>query len=322
MTFWSELVDHLDTGEAAFVACVADHTRHSPGTRGAKMLVRPDASQFGTIGGGIMEADILERAAAALAIPIRDAETETLHHRENADGERSGLICAGKQTMVYFVALPTDRDRYAAFRDAVVREEEKVLAIEHGKPSVRHEAVGDAAPIRLDGEAYLEHAVNHRRVAIAGGGHCGLALSRTMKQLGYHVTVFETRADVFTLESNEWADRTIVLSDYAELGEHIGFPALTHIVVMTSDFPSDVRALLGAAELRSPFKGLMGSSAKLKRIAAELEMAGHPQLFETLYAPIGLPMTSNTPEEIAISIAAQILQLRDKLFRWERPSPA
>lgn len=317
MSFWHHLANHLATGKPAVIGLVADHTRHSPGTRGAKMLVRPDGTQVGTIGGGGMEADFLERA-----FELGAQSTEVLHHREDADGKQSGLICAGKQTMVYARARPEHATTYARFADAIDTDEAVELVIAAGSPLVAPRPVGERAPIELRGEAYAEHAVNHYRIAIVGGGHCGLALSRVMKQLDYHVTVFEVRDDVFTFVDNDFADDKIVVADYAEAGPLVTFPQLTHFVVMTANMPDDVRGLFGAVDPPFAFKGVMGSAAKIARIRGALaELGVDDASLGDLHAPVGLSMTSNTPEEIAISIAAQILRERERLFTWSRASP-
>ena len=107
--FFRRLAVHLESGKPAFVALVVDHSRHSPGTRGAKMFVTPGGVQVGTIGGGAMEASLLEEARRFFAGEEPHAELHVLHHRRDADGERSGLICAGKQSMVYFTAQPSHR---------------------------------------------------------------------------------------------------------------------------------------------------------------------------------------------------------------------
>ena len=317
MEFWGALSDHLEAGQRAVLGIVGDHTRHSPGTRGAKMFVRPDGSQFGTIGGGVMEAELLKRAP-----DLTGQSEEVLHHRSNAEGLRSGLICAGKQTMVYVVATPRDAPMYRAFATAVCDDEEVRLVLEDGGVRVEPSAVGDTAPIALVDGVYSEHAVNHQRVAIAGGGHCGLALCRVLHALDYHITLFEVREHVFTFADNDVAHDRIVVADYADAAKHIRFTELTHFVVMTANVDADVRALIGALPLPFPYVGVMGSPAKISRIREELEAAGvADDATASLYAPIGLDMTSNTPPEIAISIAAQLLREREKLFPWTRPTP-
>ncbi len=82
---------------------------------------------------------------------------------------------------------------------------------------------------------------------------------------------------------------------------------------MTTDVASDVRGLLGVLDNPFPFIGVMGSENKISEIKKQLKAEGiADQQLSRITAPVGLPMVSNTPEEIAISIAAQLLQLRDE----------
>lgn len=322
MPFWLKLAEHLGRGEPAFVAVVADHTRHSPGTRGAKLFLTPSERQVGTIGGGIMEANVLARAREALAGRAASS-VRVLHHRTDPRdaGEPSGLMCAGKQTLMTFVAEPVHASAYREFAALAAQDELVELSIDRGHPEILPCAIADAIPAGMRGHAYVEHAVNHHRVAIAGGGHCGLALSRTMRELGYHVQVFEERPDVYTLVENDYAHERVVVSDYAEAAAHVRFPSLTHFIVMTANCDSDIRALLGTRGLSFAYKGVMGSQAKIARIRDFFAERGADDVVQEIYAPIGLQMTSNTPAEIAVSVAAQILREREKLFPWTRPSP-
>jgi xanthine dehydrogenase accessory factor len=133
-----------------------------------------------------------------------------------------------------------------------------------------------------------------------------------MSQLDYEVLVFDTRQEVSTLTQNTYAHSVKVVEDYQEVGALIPFPQLTCVLVMTTDFASDIRALLGIVFLPFPFISVMGSRAKIATIFGQLQQAGVSEsLLSCLYAPVGLPIGSHTPEEIAISIAAQILQERD-----------
>ncbi len=160
---------------------------------------------------------------------------------------------------------------------------------------------------------YEEQLMNFKRIAIIGGGHCSLALSRLMKQLGYDVFVFDTRENVSTVKENKYARSVQIVDDFQEVGKQINFPELTNVVVMTTDVVSDVRGLLGVKDLPFHFIGVMGSQPKISEIIEQLknEDISNDQLSK-FTAPVGIPMISNTPEEIAVSVAAQILQNRDK----------
>lgn len=325
--FWSEVARQLASDEPAFVAVVTDHTRHSPGTRGASLMVRPDGTQVGTIGGGGMEAEFLRLAQAVFAGDESSSGFQVLHHRKDAEGLQSGLICAGRQDVFYFQADPSNADVFARFAEAVDEDRDACLSVTNAVPTLVDPPPGfEDGPLSFhvggEGPSYSERSLSFFRVAIIGGGHCGLALSRTLNQLGYRVTVVEDRPHLFTLEANEWAHDKIVVEDYAEAGEQIRYPELTHLVVMTAAMPTDVRALLGSIDRPFPYKGVMGSQAKLKAIRHRLvEQGVEEKEFDALYAPIGLRMTSNTPEEIAISVAGQILRERQTLFPWAAPAP-
>lgn len=322
--FWTFVKTHLANGESLFLAHVAHNTRHSPGTTGAQLAVRHNGATFGTIGGGVMEAQVLEMAQTALAASSFSARYERLYHRRNAPkdggGRTSGLGCAGNQTNVYHLVTP-DRDleivneiaaRKAADRPGMVRLSEAGLKLEEVAPEQIE------APLRFqDGQDWCLslQLLNWKRIAIVGGGHCGFALSRQMHHLGYTVTVIDDRPDVFTFCSNDYADHRIAVDDYARAGDAIDHPHLTHVVVMTANASADIRALSGLAEGPYPYLGVMGAPAKLARIRRDLiEMGIASEAIDKLYAPIGVKMTSNTPEEIAVSIAAEILQEREVLF--------
>ena len=317
---WNFVLQRLDDGERVFVAHVAHNTKHSPGTTGAQLAVATDGTTEGTIGGGIMEAEVLELAEQAHASEDFTPQFERLYHRRKAPesdepSKPSGLYCAGNQTNVYYLVDPED-DRQTV-REIVDRlEHDGAGLVEVTKQGMTLE---DDAPDQIEPPyrfrreepwRFSWQILNWKRVAIIGGGHCGLALSRVMAQLGYTVTVFENRPDVFTLETN----------DYAEAGDHIRHPVLTHVVVMTSNQPDDVRGLLGVAEGPYPYIGVMGAPAKLARIRSDLlDLGISSEAIDRFYAPIGLEMTSNTPEEIAISITAELLRERESLFPFTRP---
>ncbi len=334
LEFWQYVDAALDGGEDVFVALVAHNSKRSPGTRGAKLCVRADGASYGTIGGGGMELNIIQRAVEMLAANAQERgafvpEAQRLFHRKAGQGDKSGLICAGNQTNLYFLLQPgRDGAVVAEIVRRVAGDLPGVLVITaDGLRLVNGEEAGESpdwAPIVFRGLEedeptieedwrYEEQLQNWKRVAIIGGGHCGLALSRTMSQLGYVVTIFDTRPDVATFVANEFATYRIVVADLADAGARITLPHLTNVVVMTTNLHGDVRGLMGVLDGPYPYIGLMGAPAKLVRIKSELTEAGFSQqVFQRVRAPIGLPMASDTPAEIAISIAAELLQERGR----------
>lgn len=310
--FWEALVAELAAGRPAFLAVVVESTPGSPGTPGAAMLVRADGTQAGTIGGGLMEYNILAAAGQVLAGGDFAPRLELLWHRQDAPGTPSGMICAGSQTNLYCRCEP-QRD-LPVFREALTvagaGETEDLVFTAQGAAVRPGRPKPDAPPIAVDRDGWEVRVrlAGQRRIAILGGGHCGRAISHVLRRLNYLVTVFDTRADTPVVIDNPDAHECVIVGDYADAGERIAHPESTAVVVLTADYASDVRALTGVLPLPFPFIGAMGSAAKLNRIRAELRTAGFTDAdLARLRAPVGLPIGSHSPEEIAISIAAQLI---------------
>ena len=317
--FWERVGGHLERGERVFVACVAESTRGSPGTAGAKLVVAEGGEPFGTIGGGVMEHRLAEQARELLRSGGAQAEKRTLVHSDTADGEQSGMVCEGSQTNVFCV-LAGDRDRatVGAIAAAVREDRPARMAVDaDGLRLLELEADFSGPPFALVGEGerwrYEEDLLNRRRLAVIGGGHCAVALAEAMAPLGYRAQIFDTRSEVVTHDRAAAVGTVTHVTDYAQAGPLVAWPELTAVVVMTADYLTDVRALLGTAELPFPFVGLMGGRRKIARIFARLQEEGMaPEALDRVHAPVGLDIGSDTPEEIAVSVAAQILRERNR----------
>ncbi len=317
--FWIRLDALLKQGQSVFAAFVVRNTLHSPGTAGARLLVTEAGDVEGTIGGGIMEYNLVNRAREALQKKDFKPELHHLSHRDEGPGEKSGMICAGEQWNIYYLFRPHEHaDTVAQIARFVVGGEAACATISPSDVSVNGPVAAKGPQYELteddDGWTYREQVLNLKRVAIMGGGHCGLALSRTLDQLGYDVFVFETRRELDTIRANTFACAVELVDSYRDAGPRVPYPALTDVVVMTTDFPSDIEALAGTVDL--PFRsiGLMGSPAKIAHIRTSLLDAGIAKSFvDGLRAPVGISIGSNTPAEIAVSIAAEIVRDRNQV---------
>ena len=319
MGFWERVGGCLSRGERVFVACVAEHTRGSPGAAGAKLMVAESGERCGTIGGGLMERRLVEQAQQALRAGGAQPERRTLVHSDTAAGERSGLVCEGKQTNVFCVLAGSAAQAAVRAVTAALREDRPArLAIDAGGLRVTQGEPDFSRPPYLlteagDGWRYEEDLLNRRRLAVIGGGHCALALAEVMTRLGYRTQLFDTRNEVVTHDRAAAFGGVARVADYAAAGARIAYPELTAAVVMTADYRTDVRALLGVAGLPLPFVGLMGGRRKIERIFAQLKEEGvTQQTLDRIHAPVGFDVGSETPEEIAVSVAAQILRERNR----------
>ena len=316
--FWAEVDDHLQAGRRVFLALVAQATRHSPGTPGARLLLTETGERHGTVGGGVMEHDILRRGEQALAESWTPPRVETLEHRRGAQSP-SGMICAGEQSNLYLVCRPTVegpaithlRQQLDTGQGGLLRITPEGLEVLDAMPEPHR------PPHRLEttavGFLYEEELLGRRRLALFGGGHCALALARLMDGLDYDVFAFEGPRKTPEPGLTVHVRSLETVPSFRDAANRVPYPELTPAVVMTSDFPSDVDALTGALRHPFPFLGVMGSPAKLAAIRTNLLEQGFSEAdLERLTAPVGLPIGSRTPAEIAVSIAAQLLALRDE----------
>lgn len=316
--FWNTFAELLKAGQRVFLAAVVAHEEHSPGTAGAKLFVAEDDTTRGSIGGGIMEYNVIQQARQVLAAKDDLAPSlQVLDHRPGSTGTPSGLVCAGSQTNLYALLHPhRDAETIARVARLVDADRSGTLRIDPAGLHVTEEPHALERPVALltrqaASWCYTEQLLNRKRLAILGGGHCALALSRTMRQLGYSVQVFGTHAETPTFQDNPYA-RTVSLSNYGDAAAHIAYARLTCVVLMTDSFEADVQGLLGVLPHPFPFIGLMGSHAKIGRVYSRLRQAGVSKAdFDRVHAPIGLPIESDTPEEIAVSVAAQLILLRN-----------
>lgn len=323
-TFWQSVDARLAAGKRVYVAMVVANTRGSPGTLGARLLVDSDGEVEGTIGGGIMEARLVEQAQARMqgdedppAQLQRLVHRKELGQRKQATHAPSGLICAGEQTNLS-LALTPQRDGAAirTFCQALADQAARAATMTVNAQGLQvHAADATAAlsgmQLHDNGDtdwSYRESSVNPKRLAVVGGGHCGLALARLALEIGYWVDVYDTRADVLSGEHWPQEVHRHALGAYAELGAQLAHPRHTTVVVMTATVVHDIAALASIATADLQWLGVMGSVAKIHEIRSQLADKGIEQArIDAIHGPIGMAMKSDTPAEIAVSIMAQLL---------------
>jgi xanthine dehydrogenase accessory factor len=146
-------------------------------------------------------------------------------------------------------------------------------------------------------------------IVVYGAGHVAQALVRVLAGIECRVTCVDARA--------EWREKLpggVIAKDWIEPALHLAeFPGNAFHVVITQDHSSDVPILAAIAKHfpHSPYVGVIGSATKAGKLRKELNELGVSAGFlEKLLCPIGLPLGDNKPGEIAVSIAAQLLQVR------------
>ncbi len=168
----------------------------------------------------------------------------------------------------------------------------------------RHEAEPGAAEVML--QLWEQPA----RLIVVGGGHVGLALATQGEQLGFAVTVIDDREDFANRDRFPMAER-VLCGDLAEQLDAITLDETAHVVLVSRGHMQDELALRHAAGRGAGYLGMIGSRRRTATVLQHLLSEGYDaEALNAVSTPIGLDIGAETPEEIALSILAEIVMLR------------
>lgn len=161
-------------------------------------------------------------------------------------------------------------------------------------------------------EVFLEPILPPAMVVVVGGGHVGKAVAHLAKWLGFRVAVSDDRAEFCTPEAVPGADAYYPVS-MAELANQLKITHQTFLVVTSRGSGVDATGLPPLLESKAAYIGVIGSKRRwLTTVKALKEKGVSAERIKRVHSPIGLELNAETPEEIAISIMAEILMVRDK----------
>jgi xanthine dehydrogenase accessory factor len=169
---------------------------------------------------------------------------------------------------------------------------------------------GDPGACGGEIEVFVEPLSLNPTLVVVGGGHVGKAVAHLARWLGFQVVASDDRPAFCTPEAMPDASRHIVAS-LAQLPEQMVIDANTYVVLSTRGVPIDVEGLPALLDTPAAYLGVIGSRRRWETTRQELADLGIPaEKLERVTSPMGLELNAETPEEIALSILAQIVQLR------------
>lgn len=311
---WEFILSHLKHNNSVILTAVVDHKKGSPGKRGFKMAVSSNGESYGSVGGGIMEYNILCECKVLLKNNQRISKLKTLFHNQKKDTDRSGLICSGSQTNFSISLNRKDLKTVSEIVQAVVNNKRGI--IKFSNKGISFNPGSKKSPqynfrFRSDTDWMFEQSTfKNNIVYIVGGGHVGAALSRLLYMLDFYVIVFDNRKKKSSNNENYFADK-IIKDDYKNLGKVLQDDSF--VVIVTSGFETDKEALTQVLKKKVKYAGVMGTKAKIKKIFTEIKKNGTDTVhLGNIHAPVGIDINSETPEEIAVSIAAEIIREKNK----------
>ena len=334
----TDTLELLQAGRAfALVTLVADRGS-TPRAAGAEMLVRDDGSIAGSIGGGLLEHDMMQIAAEALAERRSHCASADLGGADLTSGDK--MVCGGAAEVLITYVPPGDADLLAvcaALREArdagrrawyVTVLADEGAAVEHcllgedgrtaGAAACEAAALrGLTAAAELHGTAALPDgrtAVLERMdppalAVVCGAGHVGAAVAPLLARLGLRVVVVDDREE-FAAPAR-FPDARVVARAFEGALAAVGVDERAFVIVVTRGHVHDLDVLEQALRLGARYVGVMASRSKRAHMQSFLRKAGFSDADLTrIHSPIGLAIGAETPAELAVSIAAEIVQVR------------
>ena len=310
-SFWENVEIKIQSGVKTALLVVVKSSGSSPGKAGFKMMISEDGDVAGSIGGGTMEYNIVRKVREELAAGTFEIMLKKQEHKSASPEDKSGLICSGVQWIAFY---PVDKKDLQMLNKIInIEQDEKSDIVTYTQNGI--DVVNKTHTHFVDEKRWLftETPGLKNTLYIFGGGHVSLALSRIMKTLDFKVKVYDNRKDVTTFDKNVYADEKTVIN-YNAVKQLVPEGNHVFVAIMTFAHKQDYQVLKQLTDKKVKYIGMMGSRQKVESVFELLKNDGVPQeRLKKIDAPIGMEIGSDTPAEIAVSVAAKIISVKNKI---------
>lgn len=337
----TEMSELSARGEAFVLATVISRNGSAPRSAGAKMLIRADGAPCGTVGGGILEAQV-ERLAAEIHqshVPVVRSFAFS-----GKDAATMDAICGGQVEVLVEWLDSTD-----PITQAVVGglQEAAAAHLKAWLVTTLPDATGQVSHILVRPEAAeigsLPAALTASRVRqarrpgllaagevqalvepvnisgtafIFGAGHVSRSLAEFTSAVGFWTVVLDDRPDFASRQRFPSADQLMVLDSFSNALGKVEIDPDSYVVIVTRGHLNDRLVLGQVLTTDAGYIGMIGSRRKCELIFQDLRRSGcSEEDIRRVHAPIGLPIDAETPEEIGVSIVAEMIQARARLSK-------
>lgn len=350
---YKEIEAILEKGEEGALASVVSREGSAPMSSDAKMLVLPDGSMKGTVGGGCMEADIWAEAKQVIR---RGKAAKMSFELTEEEATESGLICGGNVGVLVepisnfsrellseiirihneggkavlarvvsrdAVEIPGSEDRVLLHQDgtslggirgleAEVSEAAKDVFEKERPANYVFELPGSAEKV----EVFMEPIMTRSRVYIFGGGHISKQIAKVASVAGLRLVIVEDRGQYANPERFPEVEKFIVLEDFEGIADVMPeIDPADMAIIVTRGHMYDQVILEWAWDKPFRYLGMIGSRNKILTTYQRLEEktgVSQDEFIKRVRAPVGLEIGADTPGEIAVSIVAELIQVRRK----------
>ncbi len=345
---YSEIIKALEKKEKVVLATLITRVGSAPRAVGAKYLIKEDGTSLGSIGGGCVEAEVWQEAQKVMAkqegrvlhfeltseqlaegglvcggnidIFLEPLREDSLNIYQEALRMRQR---GGSAILATLVLVDGDFPRGEGSKVLIENSGEKVGSLSGGAElekkilSEGEEVLREKKPKVLvlssenrKMEILLEPVFSEPTVYVFGGGHVSEQVAPLAKKVHFKVVIIDDREIFANRERFPDADEVIV-SEFERCFDRLNIGDSSYIVIVTRGHLYDGIVLEQAVESRARYIGMIGSRKKIRTLYQSLTKKGIAK--ETLgrvHAPIGIDINSETPEEIAVSIVAELIKVR------------
>lgn len=314
-----------NAGHDMVLTTIISQEGSSPRGLGAQMLIGAEGRLCGTVGGGAIEYQCIQYAQKLLKEKQSCKKFFSLTQKAK---ENIGMVCGGAVT-VWFQFMDSSLPFWNDFSDLLLRQMAEhrngwmVLHLNGELPAILSddEAKQSGFPT-LGNFAHTENSVFlpipiGDRAIIFGGGHCAQALVPVLNTVGFRVTVMENRKEFSKKELFPDAE-AVLYGDFRNLSDVIQLCDSDFVVIMTNGHSFDYEVERQVLENPPCYVGAIGSKQKKAFVNQKLREAGIPEdVIDLVHCPIGTKIQAVTPEEIAISIAGEMILERSRMREGE-----
>lgn len=330
MNIYDGILQYLSQEKKGMVATVVSKAGAAPREEGAKMFIGEDKKCIGTIGGGRLEAEIIDEALKTM-----DAtEARLVQIRMDAKAVADeGMLCGGNVDILLEPLLVRHKEVYEGLAHCEKKGVslilvtklktspiQKCLVDRNGVSmgdKISEDEVADLrdfwneSRIRFIGDdIVVEPVLSFSSLYIFGAGHVSQFLSKVASMVDFNVTVVDDRQEFANRERFPEADN-IIVEDFDEAFNHLDFSRIPYLVIVTRGHSHDALVLEKSIEQPTRYIGMIGSKRKVRMVLDYLKDKGvKKEVLDRIYAPIGIDINSETPQEIAVSIVAQLIKVR------------
>lgn len=337
--FYKERLELLKSGESFVLASIFDSQGSAPRTTGARMIIKKDGSILGTVGGGKVEALVIQHG-----IEIFDTKRTVLKEYKLQETENKGIgMACGGDVSILMEYVDKEKEENTKLYEEVVKcfengekafiirkffnDENNINYLYKNKQIIYSskdmekeiiEKYSDVVRYRdlmlikeENAKVLIEPICNLGRLYILGAGHVSQKLAELAKKIDFLVTVVDSRAEFANEDRFSTADEIVVPDSFEGCFKQLPIDKDSYVVIVTSGHMFDLTCLKQALRTEAYYIGMIGSRRKRNIVYEALKEEGFTiDDFNKVHNPIGLEIGAETPEEISVSIAAELIKIR------------